>query len=76
MTKPEFYLVQGEVGARLGLVFGEGRDPAVDILTQIQQRYLKPSFLTHSYNPHFLTLGLTTNVYFKCFSLYPSLRFE
>ena len=45
MTKPEFYLVRGKVGARLSLVFGQGRDPAVDILTQIQQRYLKPSFI-------------------------------
>lgn len=41
----EFYLVRGKVGARLSLVFGQGRDPAVDILTQIQQRYLKPSFI-------------------------------
>ena len=45
MTKPEFYLVRGKVGARLSLVFGQGWDPAVDILTQIQQRYLKPSFI-------------------------------
>ena len=45
MTKPEFYLVRGEVGAWLGLVFGQRWDPAVDILTQIQQRYLKPSFV-------------------------------
>ena len=43
--QPEFYLVRGKVGARLSLVFGQGRDPAVDILTQIQQRYLKPSFI-------------------------------
>ena len=42
MTKPEFYLVRRKVGAGLGLVFGQSWDPAVDILTQIQQRYLKP----------------------------------